>query len=132
MAITLGEQVDEALKEWYSVRGQEIPADEIGIGAIIDAAEAAEANRLESALTTIDETSVVPEYGTPEFWAYHRAKKLAENKRREEEGLPPLPTKKEIEAEKAKKKAEREKLAAEKKAAQAAKKAEKAEKKAIK
>ena len=63
-----------------------------------------------------------PDFGTPEFWAYHRAKKAAENKRREAEGLPPLPTKKELEAEKAKKKAEREAAKATKEAAKAAKK----------
>ena len=39
---TLGKEVDAALKEWYTARGQEVPADEIGIGAVIDAAEAAE------------------------------------------------------------------------------------------
>jgi hypothetical protein len=131
-AITLGEQVDEALKEWYSARGQEVPADEVGIGAVIDAAEAAEAKKMEAAWAKAEETlpSVVPEYGTPEFWAYHRAKKATENKRREAEGLPPLPTKKELEAEKAKKKAEREAAKATKEAAKATKEAAKAAKKA--
>ena len=107
---TLGKEVDAALKEWYTARGQEVPADEIGIGAVIDAAEAAETARLEAAWASAEEVlpSVVPAYGTPEFWAYHRAKKAAENARRAAEGLPPLPTKKEIEAEKAKKKAARE------------------------
>ena len=129
-AITLGEQVDEALKEWYSARGQEIPADEIGIGAVIDAAEAAEAKKMEAAWAKAEETlpSVVPEYGTPEFWDYHRKKKAAENARRAAEGLPPLPTKKEIEAEKAKKRAEREAKKAEKEKLLAAKKAAKAAK----
>lgn len=107
---TLGKEVDAALKEWYAARGQEVPADEIGIGAIIDAAEAAEAARLEAAWASAEEVlpSVVPSYGTPEFWAYHRAKKAAENARRAAEGLPPLPTKKELEAEKAQRKAARE------------------------
>ena len=106
-AITIGEQVDEALKEWYSALGQEVPADEVGIGAVIDAANAAEELRLEAARAKSEETlpSVVPSYGTPEFWEYHRKKKAAENARRAAEGLPPLPTKKEIEAEQAKKRA---------------------------
>ena len=121
---TVGAEVDEALKEWYESRGLAVPAEEVGIGAIIDAAEAAEAGRLEAAWAKAEEEvpSVVPEYGTPEFWAYHRAKKAAENARRAAEGLPPLPTKKELEAEKAKRKAEREA----KKTAAAAKKSSKA------
>jgi hypothetical protein len=107
---TLGKEVDAALKEWYTARGQEVPADEIGIGAVIDAAEAAETARLEAAWASAEEVlpSVVPAYGTPEFWAYHRAKKAAENARRAAEGLPPLPTKKELEAAKAERKAARE------------------------
>jgi hypothetical protein len=107
---TLGAEVDEALKEWYGARGLPVPSEELGIGAIIDAAEAAETGRLEAAWAKAEEElpSVAPEYGTPEFWAYHRAKKAAENARRAAEGLPPLPTKKELEAEKAKRKAERE------------------------
>ena len=127
---TIGEEVDEALKEWYSARGQEVPAEEVGIGAVIDAAEAAEAKKMEAAWAKAEETlpSVVPEYGTPEFWAYHRAKKAAENARRAAEGLPPLPTKKEIEAEKAKKRAEREAKKAEKEKLAAAKAAKKAAK----
>jgi hypothetical protein len=127
--ITLGEQVDEALKEWYSALGQEIPANEVGIGADIDAAEATETKRLETAWAKAGAgDGVVPEYGTPEFWAYHRAKKAAENARRAAEGLPPLPTKKEIEAEKAKKRAEREAKKAEKEKLAAAKAAKKAAK----
>ena len=126
-AITLGEQVDEALKEWYSARGQAVPSNEVGIGAIIDAAEAAEAKKMEAVWAKAEETlpSVVPEYGTPEFWDYHRKKKAAENARRAAEGLPPLPTKKEIEAEKAKKRAEREAKKVEKEKLLAAKKAAK-------
>ena len=102
--------MDEALKEWYGARGQPVPADEIGIGVKIDAAEAAEAKRQEAAWAKEAEQlpAEAPAYGTPEFWAYHRAKKAAENARRAAEGLPPLPTKKELEAEKEKKRAERE------------------------
>jgi hypothetical protein len=39
---TLGKEVDAALLEWYTARGQPVPPDEVGIGAIIDAANAAE------------------------------------------------------------------------------------------
>jgi hypothetical protein len=106
---SLGSEVDRLVTEWYMGRGMAVPPEEL-VGAQIDAAEAAESARIEAAAVTTqaDLPSIVPDFGTPEFWAYHRAKKAAENKRRAEAGLPPLPTKKELEAEKAKRKAERE------------------------
>lgn len=106
---TLGQEVDAALLEWYTIRGQPVPADEVGIGAIIDAATAAEEATFTAAAEAAEDElpSVVPSYGTPEFWDYHRKKKALENKRRAAEGLPPLPTKKELEAEKEKKRAEK-------------------------
>ena len=123
-AWTLGKEVDSAIEEWYAARGQPVPPDEIGIGATIDAANAAEEATFMAAAAAAEEElpSVVPPYGTPEFWEYHRKKKALENKRRAAEGLPPLPTKKELEAEKEKKRKEKE-------AAKAAKEAEKAAKK---
>lgn len=110
MPMTIGEEIDEALKEWYTTRGLPVPEDEVGIGAVIDAASAAEMKKFVEAHQKGEEEmpSVVPAYGTPEFWDYHRKKKAAENARRAAEGLPPLPTKKELEAEKAARKAERE------------------------
>lgn len=107
---TIGQEVDELLKEWYTARGQPIPADEVGIGAVIDAANRAEEAKFTAAAERAEEElpSVAPSYGTPEFWDYHRKKKALENKRRADAGLPPLPTKKELEAEKEKKRAERE------------------------
>ena len=104
---TLGKEVDAALLEWYSVRGQPVPTDEIGIGAVIDAATAVEEATFTTAVEKAQEElpSVVPSYGTPEFWEYHRKKKALENQRRAAAGLPPLPTKKELEAEKEKKRA---------------------------
>ena len=106
---SMGSEVDRLVTEWYTERGMAVPPEEL-VGAQMDAAEAAESARLEVAVVAaeIELPSVIPEFGTPEFWAYHRAKKAAENKRRAEAGLPPLPTKKELEAEKAKRKAERE------------------------
>jgi hypothetical protein len=106
---SMGYEVDCLVTEWYTERGQPVPPEEL-VGAQMDAAEAAESVRLEVAVVAAETElpSVVPEFGTPEFWAYHRVKKAAENKRRAEDGLPPLPTKKELDAEKAKRKAERE------------------------
>lgn len=107
---TIGAEVDDALKEWYGSRGLPVPADEVGIGAVIDAANAAEDKRFLDAFEKGEEEmpSVVPAFGTPEFWDYHRKKKAAENAKRVAEGLPPLPTKKELEAAKAERKAVRE------------------------
>jgi len=107
---TIGQEVDELLKEWYETRGLTIPPEEVGIGAVIDEANAKEEATFTAAAAKAEEElpSVAPSYGTPEFWDYHRKKKALENKRRADAGLPPLPTKKELEAEKEKKRAERE------------------------
>jgi hypothetical protein len=135
---TLGKEVDAALLDWYSARGQPVPPDELGIGATIDAANATEEAVFAAATAAAEEElpSVVPPYGTPEFWDYHKKKKELENKRRAAEGLPPLPTKKELEAEKEKARKEKEaaKAAAEaeKEKARKEKEAKKAEKEAEK
>jgi len=106
---TLGKEVDAALQEWYAAKGLPVPPEEVGIGLKIDAASAAEEESCLAAGEKAEQElpSVVPPFGTPEFWDYHRKKKALENKRRAEEGLPPLPTKKELEAEKEKKRAEK-------------------------
>ena len=108
-AWTIGREVDDALQKWYAERGEEVPPDEVGIGAVIDAASAAETAAIMESYERAEEElpSVVPPFGTPEFWDYHRKKKALENKKRAAEGLPPLPTKKELEAEKEKKRAEK-------------------------
>jgi hypothetical protein len=110
-AITIAEQVDEILKDWYASKGLEVPPDEVGIGAKMAAADEAAEAVVEAARAVAEEEtpSVVPSYGTPEFWAYHRAKKVAENKRRAEAGLPSVEEeKKQKEAEKAEKAKARE------------------------
>jgi len=107
--MTIGKEVDEAIYEWYCARGMPVPPDELGVGALIDTANAAEESKFIATIEKAEEElpSVVPSYGTPEFWDYHRKKKELENKRRAAAGLPPLPTKKELEAEKEKKRAEK-------------------------
>ena len=107
---SIGAEVDAALQEWYGALGLPVPADEVGVGALIAAANAEEEKTFLEEVAKAEEElpSVVPSYGTPEFWDYHRKKRALENARRAAEGLPPLPTKKELEAEKAKKRAERE------------------------
>ncbi len=98
---TLGEEVDLLLKEWYAARGEPVPAEEIGVGALIDAAEAERA-REESAAVAAGEAAAEaapagekPEYGTPAFWAWARKRRAEKNAERAAKGLPPLPTAKE-------------------------------------
>jgi hypothetical protein len=106
---TVGQEVDAALKVWYGGLNRPVPVFERGIGAKIDAASAAEEALFMAQVAAAEEElpSVVPPFGTPEFWDYHRKKKELENQRRAAAGLPPLPTKKELEAEKEKKKVEK-------------------------
>lgn len=109
--ITIAEQVDDAIREWYAALGQPVPPDEIGIGERMAAIDLAEEKRIEEARAKAEEEvpSAIPSYGTPEFWAYHRAKKAAENKRRAAEGLPSVDEEKaQIAAAKAAKKAAKE------------------------
>jgi hypothetical protein len=111
---TLGEEVEQALAEWYGRRGLPVPPEEIGIGARIDAEESAlqqqQLNSIEETQKNQDASPAgeKPEFGTPEFWAWARKRKKEKDAERAKQGLPPLPTKKEKEAEKAKKVAERE------------------------
>ena len=130
--LTLGEEVEQALEEWYGSRGLPIPLEEVGIRAKIDAAEAArfaEEARIARVIAgeepeiplgpggveTLEGKAarlralvgIKPEFGSDAFWAWARRKKAADNAELEAKGLPPLPT------------------AAEKKAAAAAKAAKK-------
>jgi hypothetical protein len=99
---TIGTQVDELIQEWYAERGLPVPPEENGLAASIDAVEKEERDRTEGlhANTQVN-TAVKPEFGTPEFWAWARAKRAETNKERAEKGLPPLPTAKEKAAAKA-------------------------------
>jgi hypothetical protein len=124
--VTLGEEVEAALDEWYGTRGLRRPADEVGIGAKIDAAEAArhaEEARLARVIAgeepevplaagaeeTLEGKAVrlrglvgpKPDFGSDDFWAWARRKRAADNAELEAKGLPPLPTAKEKAAAKA-------------------------------
>jgi len=101
--ITLGSEVDAALKEWYGIRGLPVPPEELGIGAQIDAANEAEGARLTELQAKWEKETIStqkPEFGTPAFWAWARAQRAQKNKERADAGLPPLPTAKEKEAAK--------------------------------
>ena len=126
---SVGDEVDWLVAQWYAALGQPVPAEEVGIGAKLDAIERA---RFDEECKTINETpkevfeeDVKPEFGTPAFWAWARRQKAKKDAERAEQGLPPLPTKKEAEAIKAAKAKEREVAKAEKVAEAAKKLAEK-------
>jgi hypothetical protein len=131
--VTLGEEVEAALDEWYGTRGLKRPAEEVGIGAKIDEAERArhaEEERIARVIAgeepeiplgpggveTLEGKAarlralvgVKPEFGSDAFWAWARRKRAADNAELEAKGLPPLPTAKEKEAAKAARKASRE------------------------
>lgn len=105
--MTLGEEVEQALLEWYGRRGQTVPADEVGIGVKIDQwereAETA-AEKARAAAEAAEEAAPAgekPEFGTPAFWAWARKRKAEKDAERAAKGLPPLPTKREKESTKA-------------------------------
>lgn len=139
--ITLGEEVEQAMTEWYACRGLPLPKEDEGIGARIDAEQRAifekEWKEYDDVLKKQEEAPAgeKPEFGTPEFWAWARKRKKekeaekvikdAEKAAKEAEKAAEKAAK---EAEKEAKKAEKEKKAAEK----AAKAAEKEAKKAAK
>lgn len=70
-ATTLGEQAEEALREWYAAFGKSVPQDEVEICRRIDAVESKEFERLCAA------NKPKPVYGTPEFWKDYHARKKA-------------------------------------------------------
>jgi hypothetical protein len=112
--MTIGEEVDQAVEEWYRRLGLPIPPEEKGIGKLIDkqdrAANALEEQELEVAMKQQEESGAgpKPEFGTPEFWAWARKRKKEKDAERAAQGLPPLPTAKEKAEAKAKKAAEKE------------------------
>ncbi len=130
--ITLGEEVDAALAEWYGSRGLPIPPEEVGLGAQIDAAERARfAEEMRIARVMAGEEPEVPlepgaaetpegkaarlralvgpkpEFGSDAFWSWARRKRAADDAERAAAGLPPLPTAKEKATAKAAAKAEK-------------------------
>lgn len=123
--ITLGDEVQAALEEWYRARGEPLPAEYVGFGATVDAEERARDKALIDALYPPEPAPGAPaapkplgpkpEFGTPEFWRWTAARRKQIDAERAAAGLPPLPTKKEKEAAKQSRKLAREAKAAAKK-----------------
>jgi hypothetical protein len=99
------DEVEDAVRVWYAARGQEVPAADLEMCRVMREASAdtsvEEKAAADTAKIMADEK---PEFGTPEFWAWARARRAAENADRAAKGLPPLLTA----AQKAKAKAAKE------------------------
>lgn len=123
--VTLGDEVQAALEEWYRIRGEPLPAEYVGFGATVDAEERSRDKALIDALYPPEPAPGMPaapkplgpkpEFGTPEFWRWTAARRKEIDAERAAAGLPPLPTKKEKEAAKQSRKLAREAKAAAKK-----------------
>jgi hypothetical protein len=105
--LTIGEEVDQAVEEWYGRLGIPVPLSERGIGNLLDAQDRQDATTQEETLEAAKQqqedapAGPKPEFGTPEFWAWARKRKNEKNAERAAQGLPPLPTAKEKAAAKA-------------------------------
>jgi hypothetical protein len=74
IAVTLGEQVEENIREWCAAQGIPVPPEDLAMCKEIDAAAARElAKDLAQPPAAVEK----PSYGTPEFWKQYWAKKNA-------------------------------------------------------
>ena len=97
--ITLGDEVQQALEEWYAALGQKLPDEYVGFGNKVDEDERKRfgeemklANPIDPSLG-IKQVGIKPEFGTPEFWKWARERRAEKNAERAAKGLPPLPSK---------------------------------------
>jgi hypothetical protein len=74
-AITLGEQMEEALTEWYNALGKSVPPEELQACRDVDAA--AEVELATEKMAALTMAPAKPVYGTPEFWKDYWARKKA-------------------------------------------------------
>jgi replicative superfamily II helicase len=150
--LTVGDEIDKAIEEWYSSRNLPIPPDEVGVGLKLDQENY---ERLQSQLGIVSEavipevaeTTVVPEvvpetavmvpvagekppFGTPEFWKWAHKRKLEKEAEAVQKEAEKAKKALEKEVEKAKKEAEKELEKAKKLAEKEAEKARKAAEKA--
>jgi len=88
------DEVEDAVREWYAARGQEVPAADLEMCRVMRLTSEASVVTEENAAADTAKimASEKPEFGTPAFWAWARAKRAAENADRAAKGLPPLLT----------------------------------------
>ena len=96
--ITMGDEVQQALEEWYASLGQKLPDEYNEFGKKVDEDERKRFNEEIKVVNPIDpslgiKSSTKPEFGTPEFWKWARERRAEKNAERAAKGLPPLPTK---------------------------------------
>ena len=77
VACSLGEEIDENIRDWYAALGQPVPPEELGIGVRMEAEERGEVAATMAAPPPADTGAAgpKPEFGTPEFWAWARKRK---------------------------------------------------------
>jgi hypothetical protein len=107
------DEVEAAVRLWYADRGEVVPPADLEMCRVMRLADATAEKALEASFqadTVKIMASEKPEFGTPAFWAWARARRAEVNADRAAKGLPPLLTA----AQKAKAKAEKEAAAAKK------------------
>lgn len=72
--VTLEEEVTASVIEWYRVRGQPVPSEELAACRGMDAAQQREFDAIKRVAGPVEEKAA---YGTPEFWKQYWAKKKA-------------------------------------------------------
>ena len=86
VAITLGEEMEEMLTEWYGNLGKSVPPEELQICREADAIEHQEY----LLRVAMEKPAQIYEYGTPEFWKDHWKRKAEKVAARLAAGLSPV------------------------------------------
>jgi hypothetical protein len=89
------DEVEDAVRIWYANRGEAVPAADLEMCRVMRSASA-EAEKALEASAQADTVKIMaaekPEFGTPAFWAWARARRAEVNADRAAKGLPPLLT----------------------------------------
>lgn len=89
------DEVEDLVREWYAAKGEPVPKEDLDMCRAIREADAAHSKAFEEATAAAQKSAfegAKPEFGTPEFWAWTKKRRAAENAEREAKGLPPLST----------------------------------------
>jgi len=82
------DEVEAAVRIWYANRGEAVPPADLEMCRVMRLAAEAEADNK----VVVETPSEKPEFGTPAFWAWARARRAEVNAERAAKGLPPLLT----------------------------------------
>jgi len=86
IAITLGEEMEEILTEWYGALGKSVPPEELQICREADATE----HKEYLLRVAMEKPAQIYEYGTPEFWKDFQKRKGEKVAARLAAGLSPV------------------------------------------